>query len=56
MAASPYEILAFTGRGVSARDHHRLKAALDRLQSTTGATGVRFGAAWCHRPTERPTT
>ena len=35
MAATPYEILTFVGRGTSARDYHRLKAALDRLQSTT---------------------
>ena len=35
MAATPREILTFTGRGTSARDYHRLKAALDRLQSTT---------------------
>ena len=41
MAATPYEILTFIGRGVSARDYHRLKAALDRLQSTTVATTLR---------------
>ena len=41
MAATPFEILSFTGRGVSARDYHRLKAALDRLQSTTVATSIR---------------
>jgi plasmid replication initiation protein len=41
MAATPYEILAFIGRGDSARDYHRLKAALDRLQSTTVATTLR---------------
>ena len=41
MAASPHEILTFIGRGVSARDYHRLKAALDRLQSTTVATSLR---------------
>src|SRR5436853_6115153 len=28
MAARPREILTFTGRGTSARDYHRLKAAL----------------------------
>jgi plasmid replication initiation protein len=33
--------LTFIGRGVSARDYHRLKAALDRLQSTTVATSLR---------------
>jgi len=41
MAATPYEILTFTGRGVSARDYQRLKAALDRLQSTSIATSIR---------------
>jgi plasmid replication initiation protein len=41
MAATPYEILTFIGRGDSARDYHRLKAALDRLQSTTVATTLR---------------
>jgi plasmid replication initiation protein len=46
MAATPYEILAFVGRGSSARDYQRLKAGLDRLQSTTVATSIR-------QPTER---
>lgn len=46
MAATPYEILNFIGRGVSLRDYDRLKAALDRLQSTTIATSIR-------QPTER---
>ena len=41
MAATPYEILTFIGRGTSARDYHRLKAALDRLQATTVATSLR---------------
>ena len=41
VAATPREILTFTGRGTSARDYHRLKAALDRLQSTTVATSLR---------------
>jgi plasmid replication initiation protein len=41
MAASPYEILRYIRRGTSARDYHRLKAALDRLQSTTVATSIR---------------
>ncbi len=35
MAATPYEILTFVGRGTSVRDYDRLKAALDRLRSTT---------------------
>jgi len=41
MGATPYEILTFVGRGTSVRDYHRLKAALDRLQSTTVATSIR---------------
>ncbi len=41
MAATPYEILTFVARGTSARDYQRLKAALDRLQSTTVATSIR---------------
>jgi plasmid replication initiation protein len=46
MATTPYEILNFIGRGVSLRDYDRLKAALDRLQSTTVATSIR-------QPTDR---
>src|SRR5262249_25058117 len=46
VAATPSEILTFTRRGPSVRDYHRLKAALDRLQSTTVATTLR-------QPTER---
>ena len=60
MAATPYEILTFTGRGVSARDYHRLKAALDRLQSTTVVTSLREPSAqrmhrfsWINEWTER---
>ncbi len=45
MAATPYEILTFIGRGVSSRDYQRLKAALDRLQSTTVATTIRQPAS-----------
>jgi plasmid replication initiation protein len=41
MRATPYEILRFIGRGTSLRDYQRLKAALDRLQSTTVATSIR---------------
>jgi len=41
MTATPYEILTFVGRGTSVRDYERLKAALDRLQSTTIATTIR---------------
>src|SRR5690349_17603655 len=46
MAATPFEILTFVGRGTSMRDYDRLKAALDRLQSTTVMTSIR-------QPTER---
>src|ERR1700761_5076789 len=46
MAATPYEILTFVGRGTGARDYDRLKAAFDRLQSTTVMTSIR-------QPTER---
>ena len=35
------EILRFIGRGTSLNDYQRLKAALDRLQSTTVATSIR---------------
>jgi plasmid replication initiation protein len=41
MQATPYEILTFIGRGTSVRDYLRLKAALDRLQSTSIATTIR---------------
>ena len=41
IAATPYEILTFIGRGTSARDYMRLKASLDRLQSTTVMTSIR---------------
>ncbi|MFS8037405.1 replication initiator protein A [Xanthobacter sp. AM11] len=41
IAATPYEILMFVGRGTSLRDYQRLKAALDRLQSTTVSTSIR---------------
>ncbi|SDR57668.1 Plasmid replication initiator protein [Rhizobiales bacterium GAS113] len=44
MAATPYEILSFVRRGTSVRDYHRLKAGLDRLQSTTIATSIRQAA------------
>lgn len=46
MVMTPYEILTFGRRGTSVRAYHRLKAALDRLQSTTIATSIR-------QPTER---
>ncbi len=41
MVATPYEILTFIGRGDSALNYERLKAGLDRLQSTTVATSIR---------------
>lgn len=41
IAATPYEILGFIQRSRSARDYLRLKAALDRLQSTSVATSIR---------------
>ncbi|WP_243695878.1 replication initiator protein A [Rhodovulum marinum] len=41
MAATPRQILTFIRRGTSARDYDRLKAALDRLQSTTVCTSIR---------------
>src|SRR6516162_5255612 len=60
MAATPYEILNFIRRGTSARDYHRLKAALDRLQSTTIATTLRQATerrmhrfSWINEWTER---
>src|SRR3546814_12109346 len=47
MGTTPYEILNFIGRGVSLRDSDRLKAAHDRLQSTTIAPSL-------PPPTQRP--
>ena len=41
MSATPYEILTFINRDDSARSYERLKAALDRLQSTTVVTSIR---------------
>jgi len=41
MAATPYQILTFIGRGTGARDYQRLKAALERLKTTTVATSLR---------------
>lgn len=38
---TPYEILTFIRRGTSSKDYLRLKAALDRLQSTSVATSIR---------------
>ncbi|MBC3941134.1 replication initiator protein A [Sphingomonas albertensis] len=41
IAATPHAILAFTERGTGKAAYERLKAALDRLQSTTIATSIR---------------
>lgn len=41
MGATPYEILAFIGRSDTGLNYDRLKAALDRLQSTTIVTSIR---------------
>ncbi|GMN04495.1 replication initiator protein A [Erythrobacter sp. MTPC3] len=50
IAATPHEILAFTRRGTGKAGYDRLKAALDRLQSTTVATSIRqLGARRRHR-------
>jgi plasmid replication initiation protein len=60
LVATPYEILAFIGRGASLRDYLRLKAALDRLQSTSVATSIRQNTkrrlhrfSWINEWTER---
>jgi plasmid replication initiation protein len=45
IAATPFEVLRFTGRGTSTRDYLRLKAALDRLQSTSIVTSIRQSSA-----------
>jgi plasmid replication initiation protein len=62
IAATPYEILRFTGRGTSVRDYQRLRSALDRLQSTTVATSIRQPStrrlhrfSWLNEWTERTT-
>lgn len=41
IAATPHEILTFTRRGTGKAGYERLKAGLDRLQSTTIATSIR---------------
>ncbi len=41
MLATPHDILRFTRRGTGRTDYLMLKAALDRLQSTTVATSIR---------------
>ncbi|MDQ0589914.1 plasmid replication initiation protein [Variovorax paradoxus] len=54
MVVTPYEILRFTQRGTGRSDYLALRAALDRLQSTTVATTLRQrerpdGAVRAHR-------
>jgi plasmid replication initiation protein len=41
MSATLYEILTFIGRATGTRDYQRLRAAFDRLQSTSVATSIR---------------
>ncbi|GLI98010.1 replication initiator protein A [Sphingobium sp. BS19] len=41
IATTPHEILTYLGRGTGRDNYDRLKAALDRLQSTTVATSIR---------------
>lgn len=41
MATTPHEILHYIGRGTGGDHYDRLRAALDRLQSTTVATSIR---------------
>ena len=41
MATTPHEILTYIRRGTGRDNYDRLKAALDRLQSTTVATSIR---------------
>ncbi len=45
IAATPHEILTFTRRGTGKAGYERLKAALDRLQSTSVATSIRQDGA-----------
>lgn len=48
--ATPHEILTFTRRGTGKASYERLRAALDRLQSTSIATSIRQrGARRRHR-------
>lgn len=45
VGATPREILNFIRRGTSVRDYQRLRAALDRLQSTSVSTSIRQAAS-----------
>lgn len=49
MAATPYEILRFAGRGTAPKDYRMLRASLDRLQSTTVLTSIRQAGKRMHR-------
>lgn len=50
ISATPHEILSFTRRGSGKASYDRLRAALDRLQSTTISTSIRqLGARRRHR-------
>ncbi len=60
LSFTPYEVLNFSRRGTSARSYQRLRAALDRLQSTTVATSIRQPSgrrlhrfSWINEWTER---
>ena len=60
IVATPYEILCYTRRGTSRRDYQRLRAALDRLQSTSVVTSIRQATSrrlhrfsWMNEWTER---
>lgn len=46
VAARPHEILNFIGRGTGKDHYERLRAALDRLQSTTVATSKPLSIYW----------
>ena len=60
IAATPYDILTFTRRGTGKASYERLRAGLDRLQSTTIATSIRQSTqrrrhrfSWIHEWRER---
>ncbi|WP_398494340.1 replication initiator protein A [Variovorax sp.] len=49
LAAAPHQILRFARRGTGSTDYRMLRAALDRLQSTTVATSIRQAGRRQHR-------
>ena len=49
MAAAPHQILRFAQRSTGSTDYQFLRAALDRLQSTTVATTIRQAGRRMHR-------